>query len=338
MSGGQDNGPPLPRIDVVIVNYCTRTLVVACLESLERERANVLGMRAIVVDNDSQDGSAELIEAVIEERDWDWVTLLRAGANRGFGAGNNLGIAYALDRAAPADLIWFLNPDTQVRARAGLGLARFMACHPAAGIAGSALLEGDGQLWPFAFRFPTILGEIERGARWGIVSRLLRRSSTLKRMGNRCEQVDWVSGASFVVRRELLESGLCFDEGYFLYYEETDFCLHARRSGWECWYVPDAVVMHIAGQSTGITGKQGIVRRLPAYWFHSRQRYFTKNHGRLYGMAADLGWVVAHIFSRLKNMVRPSDEPDPPNLLADFLRHSLLVPSRCSAPRNLSIG
>lgn len=327
----------LSTIDVIIVNYCTRTLVIACLESLEVERKNVPNMRAIVVDNDSNDGSAELIEAVIQDRRWQWVTLLRARANRGFGAGNNLGISFALDRPSPADLLWFLNPDTEVRQAAGQGLARFMASHPAAGIAGSALLESDGKLWPFAFRFPSILGEIERGARWGIVSRLLRKNSTVKRMDERCEKVDWVSGASFVVRRQLLESGLRFDEGYFLYYEETDFCFHARRSGWECWYVPDSVVLHIAGQSTGVTGKQLKLRRLPSYWFHSRQRYFVKNHGRLYGIAADLGWVGAHIFSRVKHMVRGSGDPDPPNLLIDFLRHSSLVPRKFAAPRNMLI-
>lgn len=333
MTPTQEN---LPAIDVIIVNYCTRTLVIACLQSLEDERNNVPGLRAIVVDNDSKDGSAELIEAEIQRRDWHWVTLLRAGANRGFGAGNNLGIGFALDQSSPPDLLWFLNPDTEVRLTAGVNLARFMAAHPAAGIAGSALLEGDGRLWPFAFRFPSILGEIERGARWGMASRLLRKSSTTRKMTGRREQVDWVSGASFVVRRQLLESGLRFDEGYFLYYEETDFCLHARRSGWECWYVPDAVVMHIAGQSTGVTGKQVKLRRLPSYWFHSRQRYFAKNHGRLYTMLADLGWVGAHIFSRIKHLVGGTHDPDPPNLLIDFLRHSSLMP-RMLARRDMRI-
>lgn len=319
---------PLPTVDVIIVNYCTGSLVVACLESLEEELQHLPGLRVIVIDNASGDRSGDQIDAVIRAREWEWATLLRSGNNGGFGAGNNLGIAWALARSSRSDLIWLLNPDTQVMPTAGAQLARFMAAHPAAGIAGSALLEGDGQPWPFAFRFPSILGEIERGARWGLASRLLHGKATLRRMGDRCEQVDWVSGASFMIRRELLESGLRFDEGYFLYYEETDFCLHARRQGWECWYVPDAVVLHIAGQSTGVTGKQLSLRRLPSYWFHSRQRYFVKNHGRFYGMMADLGWVVAHLFASAKRRLQDSPEPDPPSLLTDFLRHSALMP-RC---------
>lgn len=328
---------PLPTVDVIIVNYCTASLVVACLASLEAEQRHLPGMRAIVVDNNSDDGSADRIEAVIRARAWDWVTLLRAETNGGFAAGNNLGLAWALERPSRADLFWLLNPDTEVLPMAGVELARFMAANPFAGIAGSALVEADGRPWPFAFRFPSILGEMERGARWGPVSRLLRRSATLRQMGDRCEKVDWVSGASFVIRRELLESGLRFDEGYFLYYEETDFCLHALRGGWECWYVPDAVVLHIAGQSTGVTDKQLALRRLPSYWFNSRRRYFVKNHGRLYGIMADLGWVGAHLCARAKQWLLQSPDFDPPRLLLDFLRHSTLMPRRRGGSRHDAI-
>ncbi|HKX88867.1 MAG TPA: glycosyltransferase family 2 protein [Sphingopyxis sp.] len=315
-------------VDVVIVNYRTGTLVAQCLESLDKDRQYCPGLRVIVVDNASNDGSADLIDEVIRARNWDWATLMRSPENRGFGAGSNLGIAWALDRPDPADLVWLLNPDTRVIPGAANALARFMAAHPGAGIAGSALLDADGQPWPYAFRFPSLLGEIERGSRLGFVSRLLRDSATLRRMGPRCEKVDWVSGASFIIRRELLEDDMRFDEEYFLYYEETDFCLHAMRKGWECWYVPDAVVLHIAGQSTGITGKQIRLRRLPAYWFHSRRRYFLKNHGRLYGILADFSWIVAHALARFKQLARDVAEPDPPYLFQDFIRHAAFLPRR----------
>ena len=92
-------------VDVVIVNYRTGTLVIQCLESLEEDREQCPGLRVIVVDNASNDGSADLIDQIIRSRDWNWVTLMRSGENRGFGAGSNLGIAWALDRPDPADLI-----------------------------------------------------------------------------------------------------------------------------------------------------------------------------------------------------------------------------------------
>lgn len=316
-------------LGVIIVNYCTGPLVAECLRSLDVERRNVPSLRVVVVDNDSPDGSAEVIADAIVANGWHWVTLLRSASNGGFGAGNNLGIEHLLSQpGVPAD-IWMLNPDTVVSPGAAAEIVRFMRAVPKAGIAGTAIREADGQLWPYAFRFPTILGEIERGCQWRPVSRLLSKRATLRRMGSASEPVEWVSGASFVVRRELIEAGLRFDEGYFLYYEEIDFCRTARDMGWECWYLPEAVITHIAGQSTGVTGKDANQRRVPEYWFASRQRYFVKNHGRLYGFAADLAWVLAHLFFRAKQAVRRASLSEPPHLLRDFLRRSWrLVPGR----------
>lgn len=319
---------PEPTIHVIIVNFCTGSLVVACLESLAAERVTYPRLRAVVVDNASRDGSAELIAAAIAARGWDWVQLIEHGSNGGFGAGNNIGICWALDRAEPADLYWLLNPDTEVRRSAVREMAAFMRAHPQAGIAGTALLEGDGRLWPHAFRFPTILSEMERGAQLGFVSRLLRNKAVLRTMGRRPEQVDWVSGASFAIRRELLDQGLRFDESFFLYYEETDFCLQARRAGWQCWYVPDALVLHIAGQSTGVTGRKHRFRRLPGYWFNSRRYYFLKNHGRAYSMLADLAWIGGHLMAMAKRALRGLPASEPPWLLADFVRHSAFLPHR----------
>lgn len=318
----------LASIDVIIVNFRTGSLVISCLESLELERHMLPNLRAIVVDNASGDGSAEQIRGAIEERGWDWVKLILSPTNGGYGAGNNIGICWALARGDAADFYWLLNPDTEVRPSAGVALAQFMSLNPAAGVAGSALLERDGKPWFYAFRFPTILGELERGACLAILSRLLKNRSVLRPMGSVPEKVDWVSGASFLIRRELLDAGSRFDQAYFLYYEETDFCLQARRAGWECWYVPDSVVMHIAGQSTGVTGHQIALRRLPAYWFRSRQYYFLKNHGRFYGMLADIAWMCGHMVARAKGRLRGVPESTPPRLLFDFARYSAFVPRR----------
>ncbi|VXC98806.1 glycosyltransferase family 2 protein [Sphingomonas sp. AX6] len=317
-----------PSIDVIIVNYCTGSLVVASLASLEAERLLVPKLRAIVVDNASPDGSGDLIAQAVEARGWDWVKVLRSQRNGGFGAGNNLGINWALERSDAAELYWLLNPDTIVQPCAASALTQFMEAEPLAGIAGSALLEADETPWPFAFRFPTILGEVERAARLGLLSRILKKRAVMRAMGSAPERVDWVSGASFVIRRALLEQGLRFDESFFLYYEETDFCLHAARAGWECWYVPGAVVLHVAGQSTGVTGHQLALKRLPSYWFRSRQYYFLKNHGRVYGMLADIAWMSGHIVAVIKARLRGASSVDPPWLLIDFLRHSAFMPQR----------
>ena len=313
------------RMLAIIVNYRTSALVVDCLASLEGEVRAMPGLRVMVVDNASADDSLPVIGSAINERGWGaWAELIASPVNGGFASGNNCAIRRALAEGAAPDLVWLVNPDTVVRPGAALALADFMRDHPRAGIAGSALLSADGTAWPFAFRFPTILGETERGARLGLVSRLLASHAIARNMGQDATQVDWVSGASMVIRREVYGDAGLMDEGYFLYYEETDFCLQARRAGWECWYVPQATVLHISGQSTGVTAALPVPKRIPRYWYESRRRYFVKNHGRGYAIAADLGWAGAHVLWRLRRCAMLRRNSDPPRMLGDFLRHSAL--------------
>jgi GT2 family glycosyltransferase len=317
--------PSLPTMLAIIVNYRTGPLVVECLASLEEEVRAMPGFRVMVVDNASGDDSVHVIDSAIRARGWgDWAELTVSPVNGGFASGNNHAIRRALAGDNPPDLLWLVNPDTVVRPGAARALAAFMRDHPKTGIAGSALQSADGTPWPFAFRFPTILGETERGARLGLVSRLLSSHAIGRTMGRDSARVDWVSGASMVIRRAVFADTGLMDEGYFLYYEETDFCLQAQRAGWECWYVPEAVVLHISGQSTGVTAETTVPKRIPRYWFESRRRYFVKNHGRAYAIAADLGWAGTHMLWRLRRLAMLRRNPDPPRMLGDFLRYSAL--------------
>jgi GT2 family glycosyltransferase len=137
--------------------------------------------------------------------------------------------------------------------------------------------------------------------------------------------MDWLPGASLLIRREVFETIELMDEGYFLYYEETDFCLQAARYGWECWYVPSSHVMHLAGQSTGVTTPTDQPKRLPQYWFNSRRRYFVKNHGRLYAAIADTVWFLGFVSWRGRRLIQRKPDTDPPCLLQDFVRNSAVL-------------
>ncbi len=310
-------------IHVVVVNYCTADLTIDCLASLEPEvRATPDMLRVTVVDNASPDGSASAVANAIRKNGWgDWADLSVSGINGGFASGNNLALRSLLRSARAPDLFWLLNPDTRVVAGATRILHDFMRAHPGAGIIGSKLIGGDGSPWPFAFRFPSVLSEIERGMRFGPLTRLLSNSVVLRAMSSEAARVDWLPGASMMVRREVFETVGLMDEGYFLYFEETDFCLAVQRAGWECWYVPDASVIHLAGQSTGLTGGRPTAGRVPRYWFESRRRYFTKNHGVAYALGADVAWAAAHLLWRARRWMNRG-EADPPALFSDFLRVS----------------
>jgi N-acetylglucosaminyl-diphospho-decaprenol L-rhamnosyltransferase len=318
--------PKTMRTLVVVVNFRTPRLTINCLRSLDPELAAYPGSRVIVVDNASGDGSFEDIQAAIAAQGWGaWAEVIASPVNGGFAAGNNMAIRVARERGELPQLVWLVNPDAEVRPGALLALGAFMQAHPKAGIAGGSLENEQGQPWPYAFRFPSVWSEIDNGLRLGVISRWLARRSVVRPMGSEPQCVDWISGANFMIRSEVIDRVGLMDDQYFLYFEETDYCRRAQRFGWECWYVPHARVMHIAGQSTGISSPtEGRPRRRPAYWFESRRRYFVKNHGRLYAWLTDLAWLSCFAFWRLRRRIQKKPDRDPPGMLADFARHSLL--------------
>lgn len=318
-----------PSTLIVIVNYRTGDLVIECLKSLEPEVTSHPSAQVVVVDNCSGDGSAQRISQHIEQAQWgSWAKLIRSGTNGGFSYGNNLAIRPALHSAHPPDCYWLVNPDTAVRAGSLRSLTDFLRDLPGVGIVGSSLEDESGELWPWAFRFPSLLSELDGALRLGFVSQWLSRWSLARRMGPLPERVDWLPGASMMIRREVFQSIGLMDESYFLYYEETDFCFQARQSGWDCWYVPHSRVMHIAGQSTGVTVKTDRPQRLPGYWFESRRRYFIKNHGRLYAALTDVVWMLAFSSWRLRRLIQRRPDTDPPWHLLDFFKHSALWQAR----------
>ncbi|HEX2675096.1 MAG TPA: glycosyltransferase family 2 protein [Polyangiales bacterium] len=312
---------------VVIVNYRTARLTIENLRALQPEVRERGDTRVVVVDNDSGDDSVDQIGSAIASEGWsDWVLLVPSKHNGGYAWGNNLPIRASLRARRPPSYFHLLNPDAQVRPGALTALVDFFAKNPRAGIAGSLLENADGSDWRTAFRFPTLLGELESGVRLGPVSKLLGKWVVAREMnGVSPEQVDWLPGASMMVRRETLEAVGLMDDAYFLYYEETDFCLQAKRAGWECWYVPQSRVMHIAGQSTGVTVRTNTPKRMPKYVFDSRRRYFVKNHGKLYAAAADAAFIAGYATWRVRRKLQGRPDSDPPHLLIDSVRNSTLL-------------
>ena len=316
----------IPRLAVVILNYRTPDLTIDCLRSLKQEVQSIPGTQVIVVDNNSPDGSAEKIDSAIRQEGWqDWVTFLPQERNGGYAFGNNAGIRHLLATEQPPDYVLLLNPDTVVRPDALSALVRFMDEHPEAGIAGSRLEELDGTPQCSAFRFPTVFSELDDGLRLGIVSKLLKRWQLALPVPEAPCQVDWVAGASMIVRRSVFESVGLMDESYFLYYEEVDFCLAVNRGGWSCWYVPSSRVVHYVGQSTGVTDTKRQPKRRPTYWFDSRRRFFIKNYGWWYTILTEIVWASSFALWRLRRSIQRKADTDPPHLLTDFVMNSALL-------------
>src|ERR1041385_1657052 len=227
------------KLLVVILNYRVTDLTIDCLKSLVPEVPKVPGAKVAVCENGTGGDAEERLRAAIAENCWgSWVELTAISPNRGFTGGNNFIIRKALESPDPPEYILLLNADTLVLPGALEILVRFMDGHPQVGVAGSRLEWPDGTPQGTPFRFQGIATELDRGLRLGVVSRLLSPWSICIPPPQCACPVDWVSGASMIIRKKVVEEIGPLDEGLYTYFDDIDYCLNAKRAGWQTWFVP----------------------------------------------------------------------------------------------------
>jgi N-acetylglucosaminyl-diphospho-decaprenol L-rhamnosyltransferase len=246
----------LTDVSVSIVNTNNRELLVACLESLEPSVTPDNGVEVVVLDNASEDGSAEAVRARFPQ-----VRLIAQEFRAGFGANHN-----SVIRATAGRYVYVLNEDTTSDDWGLTRLVREMDAQPRVAALGPRLIYPDGRHQRSAWRFPTptvsLLGLPTLG-RVGI------NQST----GTRPRSVDWVAGAALFLRREALDNVGLFDEGFFIYFEEVDLCLRVRQAGWDVRYFPEVTVVHHESQFSVDIPE----RRINEMW-RGRRRYWQKHH------------------------------------------------------------
>jgi GT2 family glycosyltransferase len=321
------------ELAVAIVNWRTADLAIDCLRSVQSELADVSSCRVFIVDNGSGDGSADKIARAIEANGWSsFVTLLALPGNGGFAVGNNAAIraAFQQEQRRPT-FVLLLNPDTVVRRGAFRILLDFMHAHPTVGIAGGRSEFPDSTPQDCCFRFPNALAEFAYYFRVKLVGLIIANRMPGVPIPTAPIEIDWVSGAFMMVRSAVFDQIGLLDESYFLYYEETDLILRAKRAGWSCWHVPQSRVVHLVGQSSGVTKHDRPRQRVPAYWYQSRSRYYLVNHGRVYAALTDMLVAAALVGWKVRRLVQGRSEIDPPHFLGDLLRNSAAL--RFAAPR-----
>lgn len=308
------------KLLTVILNWRTAEM------TLQAAEAALIAMQGIegaltIVDNHSEDGSFERMSAQVKARGWDsgphQVRVLQAGRNGGFGAGNNHAIRAGLPDGSLPDYIYILNSDAFPEPDAINQLIEYLETQPRYAMAGSFIYGSDGVAHHTAFRFPTWLGELEQAAKLGPLSRLLQRYVIAPPLPESSGQVDWVAGASLLIRRSALDEFGLFDEVFFLYFEETELCNRAAAAGWSTAYVTQSRVRHIGSVSTGMKKW----KRIPQFWLDSRLYYFTKTKGRLYAALATGACVAGGLVWRLRAVLQRRDFLDPECFLKDMLAH-----------------
>jgi GT2 family glycosyltransferase len=271
-------------LTVSVVSYRTPALLERCLSALEAERPT-LDLEVIVVDNASPDGSVELVQ-----RRFAWVSVVRNPRNAGFGAAHNQALRRARGR------YWLvLNSDAAPSPGALCSLVGFMDANPGVGVAGPKLRYLDGSVQPSRRRLPTLATLFFESTQLQRVfpsNGILRRYYVQDRSDEVPQDVDWLVGACLCVRASAAAEVGLFDERFFMYSEELDWCRRFRASGWRVSYVPWAEVTHLEGGSSRLD-----LAARDQFFQASKLAYTAKWHGATaaFGLRA---YLLAEYFVR----------------------------------------
>ncbi len=281
---------PEKLLSIVIVSYNTREVLRECLERVEKYVSSE-DSEVFVVDNASSDGSARMTA-----ESFPGVKLIGSEKNVGFAAGNNLAL-----RKASGKYILLLNSDAFLLENTLEPTIRFMEENPDCGVLGIRLAGRDGKLQPSARKLP------DAWNKFLVVTGIASRFPRSKFLGGtdfswwdhaEVREVGWVPGAYFLTRKEVIDRIGLLDERYFLYYEETDFCLSAKRAGWKVIFYPHAEAIHLGGESSKSTRKRMSAsgKQLVHLRIKSELRYHRKNFGLrrvLCVSGVELFWTAA---------------------------------------------
>ncbi len=301
-----------PRVLVVTVNYRTAALAMACARTVAAQREGGIELRMALVDNASPDDSLDQLRKGLGDLVAEgWLTITALDRNGGFGWANNQAILMAQAQGWQPDYIWLLNPDCTPRPGALRALLAAMDEHPDAGAVGSQLLDEAGEPCASVFRFPGLRNEFFPQIHLARIGALLGTPMIYIAPGSD-EPVDWVTGASVMLRRAALAQAGLFDDGFFLYFEEVELMHRLRRAGWRCRQTAASQVVHIGGAATGVNdAARAAAKPRPAYWFASRRRYFARTRGPFIAWLSGLGWQLASLAGPL--VLRLRGRTDPPS-------------------------
>jgi GT2 family glycosyltransferase len=278
-------------VSILIVNYRAYAELASCLDSLQPFLAD--DVEVIVVDHLSEPvATAQLLQR------FSWIQLISVSTNPGFAAGVNRAAGAANGRH-----FLLLNPDCVADGDVAHALAEWLEAHPRVAAAGGLVRESDGSVQASARRFPTFTTGFAGRTSW--LSRTwptnpwTRRNLVARGDLRNPVEVDWVSGACMMVRREAFEAVGGMDEQFFLYWEDADLCFRLRRAGWLTVYNPAVGITHFTGRSSARARRASLIA------FHrSAFRFYFKHRGRFGRLMSPLVFLAlyARLFVKLGSL------------------------------------
>lgn len=285
------------KVSVIIVNYNVKYFLEVCLHSTFRALRGIDG-EVFVVDNNSQDGSIELVQQQFPK-----VKLIKNNDNVGFGRANNQAVA-----VAKGEYILFLNPDTVMPEDFFQKTIAYMDTHPNAGGIGPRLIDGKGKFAPDAKKaFPSLSVALFKGTG---INKLFPRSPYFNKyyavhIGEyETAAVDALSGCCMMMRRTAIDkAGGAFDEDYFMYFEDGDLCYRIRQAGFTNIYFPETTVIHYKGESTKKTTLSYVKVFNEAFAIFARKHY-KKSYAQTFMIFINLGVILRAVLSAFKTLLK----------------------------------
>lgn len=287
------------QLCIVIINYRTPQLTIDCLNSLVPQVKVLFSAKIVLVDNNSGDNSLEIINNTIATNHWQQsIDVIPSNINGGFSYGNNLGI-----KAIKAQNYLLLNSDTIVRDNAINILLEALEKYPQGGIFSPRLewLDETPQISCFQNRSP--INELINAAKTSVVTKILSKYDIPLPISNKVMEVEWTSFACVLIRGEVIEKIGLMDEDYFMYFDDIDYCRRSREVAWKIIHYPFARVVHLRGGSGSVKKDIATRKRLPAYVYASRSRYFAKFYGILGLWLANLLWLIGRSISLTREII-----------------------------------
>jgi GT2 family glycosyltransferase len=246
--------PNFKKLSIVIVNYQSRSYLQKCLASLFQFNLGI-DFEIVIVNNDEKEGLDEIKEK------FSSAVLINSPKNKGFGSACNLGV-----QISQGDLLLFLNPDTEILSSFNLIINEFKR-NPEIGALGPKLLGKNGKIQEWSTGAEISWGDLVRNNLGLPRSRKIWESPVAR-------ETFWISGAALFTSRKVFSEIGGFDENFFMYFEDNDFCRSIRKTGKKLLYFPEVAIRHLGGKSSQDPKKQ------KEYFFASQNYYFQKNFGQ----------------------------------------------------------
>jgi len=282
---------------VIIINYKTPELTKQSVLSVIPQLGE--NDKICLVDNFSQDNSVDYLTKFIKNNNFqDKVNLIASPINGGFSAGNNIGI-----KSEAAKYYLLLNSDAYIKEQALEKLIGKMHESSSIGIVAPQLIWEDGKQQTSCFNYLTPTNAFLNAANTGFIRRLFNlldiNEVAIPLDKHKSTKPEWLSFACILLRGSLIQDIGLMDEGYFMYYEDMDYCHRANIAGWKLAYMHEAKVVHLNQGASN----QEVIKRLPEYYFKSRSRYFLKFHSHIGLLLANLIWSFGRLISVFREII-----------------------------------